>query len=503
MKDQKTNQVFPAITFMPRALEIDALTDEEARRTADPDETYLDPPPHPMSKEALKQQKQDKKKKEIKEKGHRLKERLATVEDGIDADAEKANAEDDESSSSDSDYDEEYDKKLRAQYEDPRPYVRDRDFARKYALTTHDLLVRYLSKSTAVQLAGDGAFVSSILLQMVLDDTWQLVAELRLELDHLDGDLGAGMLRQLLESYGHTILQNTNWVRATLQDLGEWTKHLAASSKTLSYPADLTEELADLRAELADLANRTEKSITLLTSTMAIAQSTLVIEQTSGINKLTELAFVFIPISFITAVFSMQVRELTETPPRLWIWGVCLAAIVLVTYVIRMVIRSPSFRMFALRCRATALSRYSSTNSATAAKQLSTVGNRAILKFVIAATWAMSLILFVSGLGIVALFVARAGIWLGLIGTAVYFIITRWPDPTVLAVCFVSLPLAVTAWRVAWFWGKEIDGVIIGCITAVANMIERLVPTKDEVEDEDLAMEGVETFARQAIMLVT
>jgi hypothetical protein len=34
-------------------------------------------------------------------------------------------------------------------------------------------------------------------------------------------------------------------------------------------------------------------------------------------------------------------------------------------------------------------------------------------------------------------------------------------------------------------------------------MIVRFIPAKDEVEDDDLAMEGVETYARQTIMLVT
>lgn len=54
---------------------------------------------------------------------------------------------------------------------------------------------------------------------------------------------------------------------------------------------------------------------------MGLAQSSLVIDQTPGINKLTELVFSFVPVSFITSVFSKQVAELTSTPPRIWAWG--------------------------------------------------------------------------------------------------------------------------------------------------------------------------------------
>lgn len=505
IKDEKTGQIFPTVTFMPRALEIEAYTEEEAWRTAEPDETYLDPPPHPLSKEALKKEEQEKKKQRLKEKGHRLKERLATVEDGVDDEAKTVNTDDDGDSYStdESDYDELYDKQLRAQYEDPRWYTRDRDFARKYALSTHDLLARYLSKVTATQLAQDSSVIPSMLLQTVLDDLWQLLAEMRLDLDHLDGDFGAGLLRQLVELYGNTILQNMNWMRSTLQELDEWVKHLGRPSAVVSYTPDLATELTELRQDLQDLAVRTDKTLTCLMSTMAIAQSTQVIEQTSGINKLTELAFVFVPISFITSAFSMQVWELTEMPPRLWVWGVSLASIVVVTYLIRMMLRSPSFRMFALKCRATVLSRYSSSKAATAAKQFNSVSNRAIVKFAFVVTWALSLALMILVLAGLFFVMVRVGVWAGLIATALYFIITRWPEPVVLIPCFISLVLTLVGARLVWFWGDEIDSWLERKCTEGLEMIVRFIPAKDEVEDDDLAMEGVETYARQTIMLVT
>jgi Mg2+ and Co2+ transporter CorA len=84
----------------------------------------------------------------------------------------------------------------------------------------------------------------------------------------------------------------------------------------------------------------------------------LVINQTSGINKLTELAFFFIPLSFVTSIFSIQVLEITESPPALRTWGVAILSVSIVTYTIRTMVRSPSVRVLAMQCRLTIMNRF-------------------------------------------------------------------------------------------------------------------------------------------------
>ncbi|KAI9163632.1 hypothetical protein HJFPF1_05253 [Paramyrothecium foliicola] len=505
MKDERTGELIQSITFMPRIMEIEAYTEEETWRTAEPDETYLDPPPPALPDKELRKQKREATKARLREKGQCISDKLGEMHKPAAGNAEDKSLSDetDSSESSDSEYDAEYETKLRDQYKEPRAQARDRDFARKYAMSTHDVLCRYLAKVTVRELLGDAPVIPGIVMRMVLDDMWQLLAEMRLDLDHMDGDFSAGMMRQLMEPYGHAILQNANWLRSTLQELREWVKHLAAAAKLLSQPPELREELDELQAELQTLHGRAESTVTLVHSSMAIAQSTMVIEQTSGINKLTELAFLFVPISFITAAFSMQVRELSDAPPGLWAWGVSLTCVVLATYCVRALLRSPTLRLFSRRCRATILSRYSSSKATTAAKQLNAVSNRAMAKFACVVVLGLTAILMAVVAICAVRVAAKHGIWVASVVLAVYFIVTRWPDPAVLGPCFVGIPLAFLGWWLVSLVGKTLDRWALDVIGIVEANILRFIPTKDEVEDEDLAVEGVETFARQAIMLVT
>lgn len=59
MTHDKTKEVTPSLTFMPRAMEFESYTEEELWRTAHPDETYLDPPPPARSKKQIKADKKE------------------------------------------------------------------------------------------------------------------------------------------------------------------------------------------------------------------------------------------------------------------------------------------------------------------------------------------------------------------------------------------------------------------------------------------------------------
>lgn len=63
-----------------------------------------------------------------------------------------------------------------------------------------------------------------------------------------------------------------------------------------------------------------------LTNTQ-IKESRLAIAQAGTVTKLTILAFVFIPISAVTGIFEMNVKEVTDGT-RLWMFGVTVVAVV-------------------------------------------------------------------------------------------------------------------------------------------------------------------------------
>ncbi|KAF4439480.1 hypothetical protein F53441_12587 [Fusarium austroafricanum] len=494
MQHDKTKETTPSLTFMPRAMEFESYTDEELWRTAEPDETYLDPPAPTFSKERLKKEKKEARKRRQAKKVEA--ESLGADDRGNDTDSVY---------SSDSEFDEEYQDKLRNAYKLRQPYMRDRDFARKYSLSTFDLVYRYIGKISTTTLNQDDSIIPSVLARLSFDDLWQLLAELRLMQDHIDADLGADLHIHLLEAAGTITRQNVAWIRATLQELSEWIEHIKKAGHILKLPEELGDEMAELSADLQSLRSRSEQTLNLLVASTGIAQSSLVIDQTSGINKLTELAFFFIPLSFITSIFSMQVAELTQSPPKIWTWGLSLGLVFTVTYLIRCFLRSPSVRLYAMEARVTMLNRFT-PKSRSASRRLNSVGNRAIATYLLYFLTCCIFILIIMSILLLFIFLVHFGIWAGAAGTALYFIITRWPEPAVLAPCFVAIVLSGGGFWAACYWASDIQVFWEYWGIKVAEVVGRQWPEKwkfDRVDDEDLAEEGVKTYARQAIFFAS
>lgn len=506
MKDGITNDTIPSLTFMPRAIEVESYTDDDFWRIAGVEETFLDPPPPLISKKEIKkkrkeqltQRRNEKKASGSKESRHNeaTDEELAiSVESGSESGL-----------TSDDEYDQDYKNGLRAEYKNPKPHSRDRDFARKYALSTSNLVERLLTATPTQAFFGDESPIPALLYRLVLDDFWQLLAEMRLQLDHLDNDLTATLYEQLVESIGNSTRQNLTWMRSTLQELHDWSNHLRKSGATLKTTPDIQQEIEELNANVQDLQRRSEQTMNLLVSSMTLAQSSTVIEQTSGINILTELAFFFIPVSFITSIFSMQVFELTSAPPRIWTWGLSLSVVALTTYLIRISLRSPSFRVVLLHFRATIINRFSAPGAGTASRRLNTVGNRAIAKFLFFFTAVMTMFSMVIIPVLFLLFLLMGGLWLGITGAALYFIVTRWPEAAVLVPCFISIPVALFGMAACWHWHEEISDGCLAVINWSVEWIKWVFPaqwTLDTVDDEDLAKEGINIYARQALVLAT
>ncbi len=124
----------------------------------------------------------------------------------------------DSSATSDSEYDKEYEDRYVLSTK-TRGLTRHRDFARKYAWSTFDLLHHALGTITAAEMLEDGPVIPSLLARVSLDDLWQLLAEMRLQLDHIDGDLGADLHLHLLESVGTKTRNNVAWMRSSLREI--------------------------------------------------------------------------------------------------------------------------------------------------------------------------------------------------------------------------------------------------------------------------------------------
>lgn len=68
------------------------------------------------------------------------------------------------------------------------------------------------------------------------------------------------------------------------------------------------------------LANRCKSKISHLTTQAMLAESKKAIQQAQEVAKLTQLAFVFVPLSFTSSVFGMNVNPLVKEDCPLWMW---------------------------------------------------------------------------------------------------------------------------------------------------------------------------------------
>lgn len=555
MRNVKTGDVTPSLTFMPRPMEIEAYTDEEAWRTADSDETYLDPPPLPLTKDERRAERKAAKRLRLQQRARRRaleKEAKSKVAAGktplpvggktgldvaaMEEDSPRNDDDDDDDGKSEasrhsesSSYSEdEYREAHRNKYKNPTWYARDRDFARKYALPTDELVLRYIMGLEQGGPNGGScpaSLAATTLAQISLDDLWRLLAEMRLTLDHIDADMATDVHLHLAEVVGITMQKDLSWARDTTRELREYVAQLTQAFSTLCPPdpqhaqngedgcanehQDLVAEMAALAKEVKSLQARVESTLQLLLTSIGLAQSALVIKQTSGINKLTELAFIFIPLSFITSVFSMQVAEMTTNPPGIWIWGVTLAVVFVVTYGVRIFLRSPTVRRAGILVRATIMNRFSSGSSASSSNRLNSLSARAVLKFV----GAVVLTNAVFGpilIGLLCLYLATYLVWFGIAAASIYFLATRWPDPLVLGLCFgVGLPASALGFWLRVRFEEEVDGALerVTNLAALEKTLmrirDRLLPNKwyyDNETDVDLAREGYSTYAKQQMV---
>ena len=69
----------------------------------------------------------------------------------------------------------------------------------------------------------------------------------------------------------------------------------------------------------------------LLMSSISVRDNQLSIEQSQRAARLTQLAFIYAPLSFVAGIFGMNVREINATGLSIWVFFVTLAIVVVLT----------------------------------------------------------------------------------------------------------------------------------------------------------------------------
>jgi hypothetical protein len=139
--------------------------------------------------------------------------------------------------------------------------------------------------------------------------------------------------------------------------------------------------LHDLQHErIPDFLKRVRAVHAALRSEMSLLDSSRSITEARTMSRLTELAFVFIPLTFASSLFSMQVVEL-EAGISLWIFVLTALGLGVLTYATRDLLQSDILQVLDRRARKSALA---SGRNSTAAQGASAAQ---ILKYVALSMW--------------------------------------------------------------------------------------------------------------------
>jgi Mg2+ and Co2+ transporter CorA len=95
--------------------------------------------------------------------------------------------------------------------------------------------------------------------------------------------------------------------------------------------AILSQQADELQRFLMDSFQLLMSSISVKETQNAADQAKMSMEQAARTAKLTQLAFVYIPLTFVTGIFGMNVRELSDPVPALWVCAVTLVVIAAAT----------------------------------------------------------------------------------------------------------------------------------------------------------------------------
>ena len=153
-------------------------------------------------------------------------------------------------------------------------------------------------------------------------------------------DFGSGDVNELrialelVEDHRRLIQENLDAV--SKRGHSKWPK---ASEENLMKSAEAAAEYLKvdylhLSACAKALEERCKDRISILMNNAIYRQPETATAQTRETIKLTQLAFVFVPLTFATSIFSMQVEEITDGNVRIWTWALVSLILLLFSFVL-------------------------------------------------------------------------------------------------------------------------------------------------------------------------
>lgn len=185
------------------------------------------------------------------------------------------------------------------------------------------------------------------LLQVIRVDTANLINFLELTIGDINLSLSEASRERALRSSVDSWRSLLFWAQTELPKLSESiieliayfkeedrsTQQLNEEHKDLITHGD--EDIQRLLQEIADVVIHIEKAQRDMNSELALINTQKSISEAENVKRLTELAFIFVPMTFAAAIYSIQVQEFQDKPPRLWTFFVTAVCLVMLVYCVR------------------------------------------------------------------------------------------------------------------------------------------------------------------------
>lgn len=178
------------------------------------------------------------------------------------------------------------------------------------------------------------------LLTVVETDTETLLDIIMTELDSITRKImNEALLQEELSSWRNSMSRYTlelEGMRRSLDGFREFLVDYGASKKAKS-------KLEHIRSRVKKTLAHAVGSYATMRAEMSILDSRRSIAEAESVGKLTELAFIFIPITFAASVFSMQTKELQNAVPLRNFIIACIITLAC-SYGLRLLVRSRLLR---------------------------------------------------------------------------------------------------------------------------------------------------------------
>lgn len=179
-----------------------------------------------------------------------------------------------------------------------------------------------------------------ILLRIVEHDTQVFLRSLEWALDDICNDsLDEFLLTRHLSDWRKLMSEFEKEIPAISSRLEHFVHFVFRSKGGKRLPDEVSEIVQTVRDNVARVKTRLDEAYADLRVDMQFNESRRSMNETHTVTRLTELAFVFIPLSFCASLFSMSIRELGDGVP-VWIFIITSLVMVSIAYGVRILVGS-------------------------------------------------------------------------------------------------------------------------------------------------------------------